>query len=167
MKRVSIFSAIAAIFLSLLFQGGILLFEKVAQAGPIDVKNIKSIEYPGPDYAIRWADWSAVCYQHTFKDGCFNATAFRSDMETIKSAGFNTVWIPSFWGDFSSEPGVYKDIAFANLNQALGILAELDMTLLTSPQYEIQAYPWYWSPAWLIDDAQWSRYKTYVAEFSR
>lgn len=131
---------------------------RIVAMTPIIIQNIKSIEYPGPNYSQPHRTWTN-----------FNPSVFRNDVQQIKKSGFNTLWLITFWSDFQDSNFQLKDDVFGKLNQALQILEENQMYTILSPQYGIGGL----TPLGvhenilLFDDQYWQTFENYVESFSK
>lgn len=122
---------------------------------PIPYSQIKSVEFPGPPH-------------RPFLN--FNESEFRQEIERVKNAGFNTVWLVSFWKDFEDPAGHYNQTTFANLKKALQILKDNNMYALLPLNYLGGIWPSGYSnnqDLFVFDNKFWQGFEKYVDYYSK
>ena len=115
-------------------------------AGVLEYSNMKSVVYFTPHYE---SDTSLF---------------LAADLQKIKTAGFNTVFLPAGWNNFESNinPPTYVDSGFAELKKELDLLKANNMKALIAlnpnvPPSGVDIYNWISIPS------QYQAYQNYVA----
>ncbi len=148
----------------------------VIRTAPSNSPNTSSQASRSSPEAWRETDYSSI-RSVTFYVFPFDPDVYYEELEkaipTLKSVGFNAIWIVNPWKSFNpkplANPPVYDDARFDHLENVLRLLKENGMEAILGLNYLGKG----WSPEgidpgrWITDPKMYHAFEVYVDEFLR